>query len=74
VLSNQVFRILQLFMNLLCTILGYDISNNHSTPSGFYIHYLALTCLYVRVNHVCIYVSCIVCLIFLLYIWACTLE
>ena len=29
--SNQVFRILRLFMHLLCTILGHDISNNGST-------------------------------------------
>ena len=34
-LSNQAFRILQLFMHLLCIILGHDISNNRSTPLGF---------------------------------------
>ena len=33
-LSNQLFRILRLFMHHLCTILGHDISNNRSTPQG----------------------------------------
>ena len=34
-LSNHVFRILRLFMHLLCTILSHDISNNRSTPFCF---------------------------------------
>ena len=38
-LSNQVFRILRLFMHLLCTILGHDISNNRSTPFCFHAHF-----------------------------------
>jgi len=35
VLSNQVFRILRLFMSLLCTILGHDISNKSLHTLGF---------------------------------------
>ena len=35
-LSNQVFRILSLFMHLLCTILGHDITKNHSIPRVCY--------------------------------------
>ena len=68
-LSNQVFRILQLFMHLLCTILGHDISNNRSTPFCFHAHYLGFTWLDFRVKHVRTYVSYIVFPIFLLRIW-----
>jgi len=71
-LSNQVFRILRLFMHLLCTILGHDISNNRSTPFCFHIHYLGFTWLDFRVSHVRTYVSYIVFPIFLLHIWPCT--
>jgi len=52
VLSNQVFRILRLFMHLLCTILGYDIFNNHSTHFSFHPLYLGFTWLDFRVKHV----------------------
>jgi len=69
VLSNQVFRILQLFLHLLCTILGHDISNNDSTPFCFDAHYLGFTWLDFRVKHVRTYVSCIVFPILLLHIW-----
>jgi len=72
VLSNQVFRILHLFMHLLCTILGHDISNNHSTPFCFHPHYLGFTWLDFRVKHVRTYVSYIVFPIFLLRIWTCS--
>ena len=64
-LSNQVFRILQLFMHLLCTILGHDISNNHYTPLCFHAPYLGFTWLDFRVKHVHTYVSYIVFPIFL---------
>jgi len=57
VLSNQVFRILLLFMPLLYTILGHDISNNRSTPLCFHTHYLGFTWLDFRVKHVGTYVS-----------------
>jgi len=60
VLSNQVLRILRLFMHLLCTILGHDISNNRSTPLCFHAHYLGFTWLDFRVKHVRTYVSYIV--------------
>jgi len=33
---------LRLFMHLLCTTLGHDISNNLLTPSWIYAHYLGL--------------------------------
>jgi len=68
VLSNQVFRILWLFMHLLCTILGHDISNNRSIPFGFHAHYLGFTWLDFRAKLVDIYVSYIVFPIFLLQI------
>ena len=71
-LSNQVFRILPLFMHLLCTILGHDISNNCSTPSCFHANYLRFTWLAFRVKHVGTYVSYIVFPIFLLCIWICS--
>ena len=67
-LSNQVFRILWLFMHLLCTILGYNISNNRSTPFSFHTDYLGFTWLDFKVKHVCTYVSYIVFPIFLLRI------
>jgi len=66
VLSNQVFRILRLFMHLLCTILGHDISNNRSTPFSFHPHYLGFIWLDFRVKHVRTYVSYIVFPIFFL--------
>jgi len=72
VLSNQVFRILPLFMHLLCTILGHDISNNHSTPFCFHAYYLGFTWLDFRVQHVRTYVSYIGFPVFLLRIWTCT--
>jgi len=68
-LLMQVFRILQLFMHLLCTILGHDISNNHSTHFCFHAHYLGFTSLDFRVKDVRTYVSYIVFPIFLLRIW-----
>ena len=71
-LSNQGFRILQLFIYLLCTILGHDILNNCSTPFCFHAHYLGFTWLDFRVKHVGTYVSYIVFQIFLLCIWTCT--
>jgi len=43
VLSYLMFRILQLFMHLLCTILGYDISHNYLRLSLFHAHCLGLT-------------------------------
>ena len=67
--SNPVFRILQLFMHLLCTILGHDISNNLSTPLCFHAHYLGFTCLDFSVKHVRTYLSYAVFPIFLLRIW-----
>jgi len=69
VLSNHVFRILRLFMHLLSTILGHDISNNRSTAFCFHPHYLGFTLLDFRVKHVRTYVSYIVFPIFLLRIW-----
>jgi len=68
VLSNQVLRILQLFMYLLYTILGYDISNNCSTSLYFHAHYLGFTWLDFRVKHVDTYVSYILFPVFLLQI------
>jgi len=44
VLSNQVFRILRLFMHLLCTILGHDISNIASYPYVFMLIIWDLLC------------------------------
>jgi len=69
VLSNQVFRILRLYIHLLCTILGHAISNNYSTPFCFHAHYLGSTWLDFRVKHLRTYVSYIVFPIFLLGIW-----
>jgi len=68
VLSLLVFRTLWLFMHLLCTILGHDISNNHSPPFYSHPHYLGFTWLDFRVKHVGSYVSYIVFSIFLLRI------
>jgi len=69
VLSNQVFRILRLFMHLLCTILGRGVSNGRSTPFCFRAHYLGFTWLDFRVKHVGTYVSYIVFPIYFLHIW-----
>jgi len=73
VFSNQVLRILQLFMHLLCTILGHDMSNNRSTPFCFHGHYLGFTWLDFSVSYVRTYVSYIVFPIFILHIWTRTL-
>ena len=67
--SYWVFRILQLFMHLLCTILGHDISNNLLTPSWIHVYYLGFTWQVFRVKHDHIYVSYIVFPIFLSHIW-----
>ena len=56
-LSNQVFRILQLFIHLLCTTLGHNISNNLLTPAWIHAHYLGFTWRVFTVNHVRTYVS-----------------
>jgi len=61
--------ILGLFMHLLCTILGHDISNNRSTPFCFHAWYLGFTWLDFRVKHVRTYVSYIVFPILVLRIW-----
>jgi len=68
VVSYRVFRILHLFMHLLCTIPGHDISNNLLTHSWIHEHYLGFTCKVLRVKHVCTYVSYIVFPIFLSHI------
>ena len=59
-LSIQVFRILQLFMHLLCTILDHDIPTNRSTCLYIHPHCLGFTWLDFRVKHVWTYVSYIV--------------
>ena len=43
VFSYLMFKILQLFMHLLYTILGYDISHNYLIQSLFHAHCLGLT-------------------------------
>ena len=68
--SYRAFRILRLFMHLLCTTLGHDISNNLLTPSWIYAHYLGFIWKVFRVKHVGTYVSYIVFPIFLSLIWA----
>jgi len=70
VLSYQVFRILRLFMHLLCTTLGHDIPNNLLTPSWIHANYLGFTWKVFKVKHVRTYVSYIVFPIFLSLIWA----
>ena len=69
-LSCQVFGILQLFMHLLCTTLGHDISNNLLIPSWIHAHYLGFTWKVFRVKHVRTDVSYIDFPIFLSLIWA----
>ena len=73
--SNQVIRILQLFMHLICTILGHNIANNHSIPICFHPHFFRFTWLDFRVKHVRTYVQVcyIVFPIFLMRIWMRTL-
>jgi len=68
-LSSQVLRILRLFMHLLGTILGHDISDNRFTPLCFHAHYLRFAWLHFSVKHVGTYVSYNVFPIFLLHIW-----
>jgi len=61
---------LRLFMHLLSTTLGHDISNNLLTPSWIHAHYLGFIGQVFRAKHVRTYVSYIVFPIFLSHIWA----
>ena len=68
--SYWVFSILWLFMHLLCTIVCYDISNNHTTPSWIHAHHLVFTWQVFRVKDILTDVSYIVFPIFLSHLWA----
>jgi len=78
VVSYWVFRILRLFMHLLYTTLGHDISNTLLTLSWIYAHYLGFIWQVFRVKVVCTDVFYIVSPYFyridgcaLLYIYSC---
>jgi len=60
---------LRLFMHLLCTTVGHDISNNLLTPSWIHAHYLGFTWKVFWVKHVPPYVLYIVFPIFISLIW-----